>query len=195
MVASQHEIGTRERVLNTARELFNRHGFHQTAMAELAAAAQVSVGQIYRLFKGKEDIIEVIVQENSLEGEKVIAQLYDCLRSGEITIEKAFELLFVQVLHHETEPLSFDILAEGFRNQRVAERVSAMCKGYRRLLRDFACFANPRLSGETLDGAEEVVLACMFGLGHRSLSNPTLSAERTAEKTARMLIVALQGID
>lgn len=195
MVATQHEIGARERILISARELFNRHGFHQTSMAELAAAAQVSVGQIYRLFKGKEDIIEVIVLENSLEGEKVMNEVYDRLHSGEITAEKAFEHLFVQVLHHEEEPLSFDILAEGFRNQRVAERVSVMCQRYRQLLRDFACFANPRLSGETLDGAEEVILACMFGLGHRSLSNPTLNAERTAERTARMLIVALTGVD
>lgn len=195
MVAAQHEIGARERILAAARELFNRHGFHQTAMAELAGAAQVSVGQIYRLFKGKEDIIEMIVRDNFRESERMMTTLCDRLHAKEITIEQALEILFIEVLNHKTEPLSFDILAEGFRNEGVGKTVSSTCLDYRRRLRDFACLANPRLSGEALDGAEEVILACMFGLAHRTLSNPSLDARKTAQLTARILVVGLQGID
>ena len=67
MVAAQQkqtvpERSGKERILEAARTLFDSHGFHQSSMAELAVAAQVSVGQIYRLFKGKEDIIAAIVQ-------------------------------------------------------------------------------------------------------------------------------------
>jgi TetR/AcrR family transcriptional regulator, repressor for uid operon len=39
-------------------------GFHSTSMAQIAAQAQMSVGQIYRHFPSKESLIEGIVQED-----------------------------------------------------------------------------------------------------------------------------------
>lgn len=69
-----------------------------------------------------------------------------------------------------------------------------MCVRFRGYIRDFACAANPDLSGEALDGAEEIVLACLFGLGHRSLSRPSLSATDTARLSALMIVAALRAI-
>jgi TetR/AcrR family transcriptional repressor of uid operon len=59
--AVQHEMGSRERIVSSARHLFATQGFHQTPMSELAVAAGVSVGQIYRLFTGKNAVIQAIV--------------------------------------------------------------------------------------------------------------------------------------
>ena len=53
---------------------------------------------------------------------------------------------------------------------------------------------NPQLSDERLAEAEEMILACMFGLGHRSLSKPELSPASTAKGTARMIVAALRMI-
>ena len=181
--------------MNAARDLFAAKGFHQSAMAELAAAAQVSVGQIYRLFKGKEDIIEAIVKSDTHEREAMILNLQTHLDAGEISIERTFELLLLEVMDNPHEALSFDILAEGFRNARVGGTITDMCKGLRKSLRDFACVANPNLSGEALRSAEEMILACLFGLGHRSLSAPDISAERTASRAAFMIIAALRAMD
>ncbi|APL93937.1 TetR/AcrR family transcriptional regulator [Sphingobium indicum] len=195
MVALQHESGARDRILNAARELFAAKGFHQSAVAELAAAAHVSIGQIYRLFKGKEDIIEAIVKGDAREREATILSLRKRLDAGEISIERTFELLLLDVMDNPHEALSFDIMAEGFRNARVADMITDMCQGFRDSLADFACAANPRLSGEALKSAEEMMLACLFGLGHRSLSGPVISAERTAKCTAVMIVAALRAMD
>ncbi|HEX7743475.1 MAG TPA: helix-turn-helix domain-containing protein [Sphingobium sp.] len=195
MVATQHDIGGKERTLEAARNLFNQRGFHQTSMAELASCAQVSVGQIYRLFKSKEDIINAIVESDSGERDRELTRLCERLHAGEIDIEQTFELLLLNFIDNHDEALSFDILAEGFRDARVGETISLMCGRFRQLLRDFACAANPRLSGEALAVAEEMILACLFGLGHRSLSRPELSAAQTARGTARMIIAALRAID
>ncbi len=181
--------------MDAARDLFAANGFHQSAMAELAAAAHVSVGQIYRLFKGKEDIIEAIVNSDTREREATILSLQNRLEAGEISIERTFELLLLEVMDNPHEALSFDILAEGFRNARVAGTIADMCNGLRKSLGDFACVANPRLSGEALKSAEEMILACLFGLGHRSLSAPTISAERTAKCAAFMIVAALRAMD
>lgn len=199
MVAVQHEKKGAERagkarIMAAARDLFDSHGFHQTSMAELATAAQVSVGQIYRLFKGKEDIIEALVHDDADQWCSEMAALRDRLEAGELTIEQTFEELLLHTIDEKEEALAFDILAESFRNSAVADTVAAMCVRFRSYIRHFACAANPDLSGDTLDGAEEVILACMFGLGHRSLSRPTLSAAAAAQLSGRMIIAALRAI-
>lgn len=195
MIAPQHEQTARDRILNAARDLFAANGFHQSAMAELATAAQVSVGQIYRLFKGKEDIIEAIVKSDMQERETMISNLQTRLDAGEISIERTFELLLLEVMDDPHEALSFDILAEAFRNAPVRKTITDMCRGLRKSLGDFACVANPDLSGEALKSAEEIILACLFGLGHRSLSAPDISAERTAKRAAFMIVAALRAMD
>ncbi|KEQ55406.1 TetR family transcriptional regulator [Sphingobium chlorophenolicum] len=190
----QHEQTGRDRILNAARDLFAAHGFHQSAMAELAAAAHVSVGQIYRLFKGKEDIIEAIVKYDMSEREAMILNLRNRLDAGEISIEQTFELLLLEVMDSKHEALSFDILAEAFRNERVGGTITEMCQIVRKSLSDFACAANPNLSGEALKSAEEIILACLFGLAHRSLSAPQISAERMAPQAAFMIVTALRAM-
>lgn len=199
MVATQQkqtvpERSGKERILEAARTLFDSHGFHQSSMAELAVAAQVSVGQIYRLFKGKEDIIAAIVQADYDERCMHMDALRSRLDAGELTVEQTFEELLLHVVDEKDEALSFDILAESFRNRPVGDMIAAMCVRFRGYIRDFACAANPDLSGEALDGAEEIVLACLFGLGHRSLSRPSLSATDTARRSALMIVAALRAI-
>ncbi|MBZ9648858.1 TetR/AcrR family transcriptional regulator [Sphingobium sp. 3R8] len=194
MVAVQQEKNGRVRILAAARTLFDSHGFHQTAMAELAVAAQVSVGQIYRLFKSKEDIIEALVHDDADQWCGEMAEIQMRMDAGELTIVDTFELLLLHTIDEKDEALSFDILAESFRNPAVADTIGAMCQRFRTYIRYFACAANDKLSGEALDAAEEMILACLFGLGHRSISRPRLSASSAARLTAEMIVTALGGV-
>jgi AcrR family transcriptional regulator len=50
-------------ILDAARDLFSRQGFHKTTMPEIARAAEVSVGLIYYHFTSKADILVAVVQE------------------------------------------------------------------------------------------------------------------------------------
>ncbi|PNU02583.1 TetR/AcrR family transcriptional regulator [Novosphingobium guangzhouense] len=52
----------RKHLLDTARNLFVERGFHQTGMAQIAAASGIAVGQIYRDFANKEAIIAAICE-------------------------------------------------------------------------------------------------------------------------------------
>jgi TetR/AcrR family transcriptional repressor of uid operon len=194
MVAVQQEKNGRTRILESARTLFDNRGFHQTAMAELAVAAQVSVGQIYRLFKSKEDIIEALVHDDADQWCLEMATLKARLDSGELNIDQIFEQLLIQTIDEKDEALAFDILAESFRNSEVADTIGTMCQRFRVFIRYFACAANDSLSGEALDAAEEMILACLFGIGHRSISRPRLSADVAAKRTAQMIVTALRGV-
>ncbi|MCI4589183.1 TetR/AcrR family transcriptional regulator [Sphingobium sp. BYY-5] len=196
MVAAQQKNDGRIRILATARDLFATKGFHQTSMAHLAAAAQVSVGQIYRLFKDKEDIIEAIVRTDADDWTTHMAALRSQLDAGQISIEQTFEQILLHGAGSEKdEALSFDILAESFRNEVVGKTIGDLCIGFRAYVRDFACTANPYLSGEALEAAEELILASMFGFGHRTLSRPKLTAECAARRAAQMIVAGLKAVD
>ncbi len=53
----------RDAILTAARDLFSRQGYHGTSMPEIARAAGVSVGLIYYVFVGKEDILLELVED------------------------------------------------------------------------------------------------------------------------------------
>lgn len=52
----QQAVETRKRILSCALKLFEEKEFDNVSIAEIAEAAQVSVGSIYHYFKGKEEI-------------------------------------------------------------------------------------------------------------------------------------------
>ncbi len=195
MVAVQQETRSRERILATARDLFATAGFHQTSMAHLASAANVSVGLIYRSFKGKEEIIQAIVDADMTEFLRDLNDIRRRCETGVISVEDAFNELFDSRHEKKDEALSFEILAEGFRNEKVRDVIEQSCGDMRQLFRGFARAANPKLSDEGLDSAEEFMLATLFGLNHSSLSRPKLDREIAKRKAAAMMIIALRGME
>jgi len=192
--AVQHESAGQKRIVDAARHLYATKGFHRTSMAELAAAADVSVGLIYRLFTDKNALIKALVLEDSEAKEAELRKLTDDVTSGRVTIEAGFDHLARHALAKGDEALSFDIMAEAHRNSDVADTIATLCLGFRSVVRELACVANPLLTSEALDGAEELVLAFMFGLGHRTLSRPRLSEVETARITSQMIIAALKAL-
>jgi TetR/AcrR family transcriptional repressor of uid operon len=192
--AVQHESAGQKRIVDAARHLYATKGFHRTSMAELAAAADVSVGLIYRLFTDKNALIKALVLEDSEAKEAELRALTDDVTSGRVTIEAGFEHLARHALAKGDEALSFDIMAEAHRNSDVADTIATLCLGFRSVVRELSCVANPLLTSEALDGAEELVLAFMFGLGHRTLSRPRLSEVETARITSQMIIAALKAL-
>ncbi len=54
---TQKAIQTRQRILDTALDLFAKQGYEQTTMRDIAAAAECSLGLAYRYFASKEDLV------------------------------------------------------------------------------------------------------------------------------------------
>jgi len=194
LAAVQHDLCSRDRIVATARHLFSTQGFHKTAMSELAQSAEVSVGQIYRLFTGKDAIIQAIVLEDAESKRDELAKICKDATEGRTTIEVAFVELARRALSKGDEALSFEIMAEAHRNAGVADSIGGLCQGFRDVISELACVANPALTATELEGAEELVLAFMFGLGHRTLSRPQLSEDETARLTGRMMVAAVRAL-
>lgn len=64
-------MGNRERILETAIELFNSHGAAKVGTNKIAAHLEISPGNLYYHFKNREEIIRTIFPDISRETDKV----------------------------------------------------------------------------------------------------------------------------
>lgn len=120
----------RAAIISAARTLFGRQGFHSTGMAQIARESGVLVGQIYRDFASKEDLIAAVVEEDISE------MLQDPAMTGAID-PGGTEALNNWVLRFVTRQMDADtrgfltaILGEAARNPRIA---AILANAYSRL--------------------------------------------------------------
>lgn len=163
-------------------------------MSELAAVSGVSVGQIYRFFASKNELIRAIIREDAVIRIASMDLIAVDLEKGKISVEIALKRLCMQALTSGDEALSFDILAEAHRDTSVAESIAEVCTAGRAMIGDLVLAANPTATQGELEGAGEMILALMFGLGHRTLSRPRLTNEQVASNTAVLIYAALRKL-
>jgi TetR/AcrR family transcriptional regulator, transcriptional repressor for nem operon len=58
----ENAVGTRDRLINSARYLFWERGFAGTSMADLLAHAQVNSGSFYHFFESKEALLRDVLE-------------------------------------------------------------------------------------------------------------------------------------
>jgi AcrR family transcriptional regulator len=58
---AEHKQGTRTRIIESARRLFNRNGFEAVTIAEIMGAAGLTHGGFYKHFSAKEDVYQAAV--------------------------------------------------------------------------------------------------------------------------------------
>ena len=110
----------RRRIIAAARNLFVCNGFHATGVAQIAKASGVAVGQIYRDFEAKEDIVAAIVEGDCarlLERDS----LHRAIESGDVDAAWRWIRQFIQPGPDREATVMFaEIIAESTRNDRIA---------------------------------------------------------------------------
>lgn len=110
----------RRQLIEAARDLFVAHGFHATGMAQISEQSGIAVGQIYRDFSCKEEIIAAIVTDDC---EKFLdaQQLETAVTHKDRNAVRAWIEHFVEPgAPAEADRLFSDIVAESSRNPRIA---------------------------------------------------------------------------
>jgi len=109
----------RAQILAAAKQCFRKAGFHATTVAEIAKAARVSVGLIYRFFPSKESLIQGIVQEDANRLieilQKILDQHPDEMLATAISSQGFLEILFDE----QRATLMLEIVAEASRNRKI----------------------------------------------------------------------------
>jgi AcrR family transcriptional regulator len=170
----------RRQILDAASACVRQAGFHGASMAEIAQAAGLSVGQIYRYFENKEAIIAAIVEADLAEMHERFADLET---SGaplvETFIDQSVEECTAPRYGAEHAALALEVLAEAGRNPRIYKVAKTAYAGQRALLRRLLDEACPDACDEAEKTARAEALCMIFdGLIVGGLVSP--AADRTA---------------
>jgi AcrR family transcriptional regulator len=167
----------RDRILEAANRCFVDHGFHAASMANIAEAANMSPGLIYRYFENKNAIILAIIErqlQNSRDGIDALNQASDLAER----LAEVFAKLQVADEEFMNPSLYLEMSAQGSRDPQIAEALSNSDQVTRGEL--VAWLSKVALSdGRPVDvldvEARSLVLQCIFeGLVVRAVREPKL---------------------
>ena len=73
MPNSHPSVDKRERLVESAKTLFHERGVHPTTLAEVAARAEVPLGNVYYYFKTKEALLGAVLESRAAEVRDALA--------------------------------------------------------------------------------------------------------------------------
>ncbi|MDE0877320.1 MAG: helix-turn-helix domain containing protein [Sphingomonas bacterium] len=110
----------RRRIIEAARALFVANGFHATGVAQIARESGVAVGQLYRDYAAKEDIVAEIVT-GDCETFMARAALAEAIeRRDESAVWNWLRNFIEPDDDADADPMFAEIVAESARNERIA---------------------------------------------------------------------------
>ena len=182
----------RQQILDAACDCVRHAGFHGASMAEIAKAAGLSVGQIYRYFENKEAIIAAIVAQDLAEMREKFAEMES--RPGDLVdvmtehlpdaVDKCFD--------SGRAALTLEVLAEAARNPKVAAIVRAADEQERVFARSMlARSRRPEWSDAEFQARCEAVGMLFDGMIMRAVNHPATDREplaRVLSATIRQLL-------
>jgi AcrR family transcriptional regulator len=181
----------RQQILDAACDCVRQAGFHGASMAEIAKAAGLSVGQIYRYFENKEAIIAAIVAQDLAEMREKFAEMES--RPGNLVdalsehlpeaVDKCFDL--------GRAALTLEVLAEASRNPKVAailRAADAQERVYAQAMLDRS--RKPEWSDAEFQARCEVVGLLFDGMIIRAVNHP----DTDRESLTRVLIATVRQL-
>lgn len=165
----------RRKLTDTARKLFIANGFHATGMAQIARESGIAIGQIYRDFASKEDIVAALVRADCGRLMRY-GEIDAAVRLGDAAAARRWIGDFVQPAPDPDDTRLFaEIIAESGRSARIAAVFAtqqAELRGH--LLAALALL----LPGDTMTRRRELIadalITLSLGLKHYRLLQPDL---------------------
>jgi AcrR family transcriptional regulator len=172
----------RREILAAAEECFVKSGFHAASMGDIAAAAGVSMGLLYRYFANKEAIIESIAAQDSAAAVVAIED-WAGTKPALPPLRNLLRALLAEAMQPERAAIIAEIYAESLRNTKLqrllARHESAVTKAWA------GAIAAQRARGEIKGkAAPELVADLLLGsidgyTGRRLLTAKRLPAPET----------------
>jgi AcrR family transcriptional regulator len=171
----------RRQILDAAAECARHSGFHRCRMAEIAQAAGLSVGQIYRYFESKEAIIGAIIAEDVAETHRHIVELDSADAPFVEALVECVPTILEDALDPDRAALMLEIAAESARNPTAAKLFQAADTEVRSIV--MGVLKQLQIEGSERELAARVeMLSVLFdGMMTRALAHPEVDREALCE--------------
>lgn len=167
----------RDRILDAAERAFARQGFHRTTMQDVAAECEMSPGNLYRYFEGKDALVAGIVERDRERFNADFQAIVSDARPADAFIGLGRRHLVDEP--REKAILITEIWAESCRNPRVAEVCANMDRSIRDCLTSFIVHwraISGISSGPAPEDVANLVIALSDGLIRMRATNPDFQA-------------------
>lgn len=181
----------RRQIMDAAEACFRARGFHAATMAEIATAAGLSVGQIYRFFENKEALIEAItdLQMDELRDTVADVEARDGAASAiRLLLDKGFEKL----RRPGMAALLLEVTAEAARNPKIGAMVHEHDRRIRDAMSNLIAKAQGLDAPQDADCQAEMMCLIFEGCAARVIRNPEMDDE-ALEGLQHWVLVKLLG--
>ena len=175
-------------ILEAARDVFGRRGFHQASIREIARAADLSLAGLYHYVRGKDELL-FLVLDNALD--TLRAALDQARRTARTPEMKLLALIQTHLdfgFHHAAElkiiNRDYDLLPEPRRSEITAKRGEYLQRGLA-ILRELD--PNGR-SGDELLSATNLLLGMLNGIATRPFLRSREDARTLASKVGALFL-------
>ncbi|CAN5332058.1 TetR/AcrR family transcriptional regulator [soil metagenome] len=167
-----------DEIILAAETCFQTDGFHGAAMSQIAKTAGISVGQIYRHFPSKDDLIAKIVERDL---ERTLALVEAAFATGDDKIDTLVAQVgpaIVRAADLARGRMMLEIVAEASRNPSVSAALQAVDLAGRQRFRIMLAAVNgPGCDANEIEARVEVLALLIEGLPWRLVRNPHLNLE------------------
>ena len=180
---------TRRKLLDAARRVFLRQGFHATTVDLVALEAGFTKGAVYATFASKADLFLALYEERTEERMAQVATIAATVEAD--ALQEGFGA-WAEVLRHERPWLLvlLEFWTFAARDAALRRRFAAINARLRTSLAE-AIARNARAAGHVLPADLELLVLCQVALGNglalESFRDPTLAAGDVYKHAARAL--------
>jgi AcrR family transcriptional regulator len=191
MTREQSKAHTRERLLDAARSVFARGGFHGASVEEIASEAGFSTGALYSNFDGKEDLFLALMEREIAAHAREIAEAVGA-RASVDERAKGGARQWMTMIEREPELLLLfmEFWAYGVRDVRVRPKVAARFAQVRELLTRLIADGVREFDLELALPAEQLAVAIdalADGIARQKLADPDAVPDELMGKVLSIL--------
>jgi AcrR family transcriptional regulator len=112
----------RQKIIKSSKKEFKKNGFDNAAMGDIADSAGVTVGNIYRYYKSKQDIFNALIDELYLD----IKKLIDSNKENKENFTQILKSLVEIQRNYKTEWMILSNANKGTKYTRIMDELSTL---------------------------------------------------------------------
>ncbi|MCA0926004.1 MULTISPECIES: TetR/AcrR family transcriptional regulator [Bacillus] len=181
---------TKQKIVTASRDLFAKKGYSETSVRDILEAAEISKGNLYHHFKGKEFLFLHIMEEDHRFMMETWHEEKQMLHRAIDKLAGFAELLSQMGINYPLMRASEEFCASAFTSDEVMERLNKIDVDFDDVMRDILLEGNEdgSWSIQHVESKVKILLSVFYGLDVL-YKNDTMQQKKELQKEAISLFI------